>query len=157
MLAAYVVKITALTHCWRRKILKNCHIIYPFIISHPDAYPLTELWRVQSWFFCLKWQFVPATYVANITLLIHSWTRKILKHCHIVDPSTISHPDIYCLNGLQRVESWFFRHKWQFMLGAYLVNIKLLTHSCRRKILKKSHIFDARLISHPDAYRLAQL
>ena len=76
------------------------------------------------------------------------WIIYVLVTFTSVRHTICSTPYAYRLTKLQGVKSWFFHQKWQLVVIAYVKNIKVLTHSWRKKMLKYSQIFYRSILSH---------
>ena len=77
------------------------------------------------------------------------WKIYVLVKFTTVRHTICPTPYAYLLTKVQGVRSWFFYHKWQLVVIAYVENIKLLTHFWRKKMLKYSQIFYLSILSHP--------
>jgi hypothetical protein len=77
------------------------------------------------------------------------WKIYVLVKFTTVRHTICPTPYAYLLTKVQGVRSWFFYQKWQLVVIAYVENIKVLTHSWRKKMLKYSQIFYLSILSHP--------
>ena len=112
---------------WSQQTLQ----IKSFFIKRFIEVVIDDCWKLEVITFCRFW----IIYVLVTFTIV--W--------HTICPT----PYAYLLTKLHGVMTWFFHQKWQLVVIAYVENIKVLTHSWRKKMLKYSQIFYLSILSHP--------